>query len=247
MKIIVTKNYEAMSRQVANILSAQVILHPKSVLGLATGSTPIGVYKQLIHWYNKGDIDFSNVTTINLDEYCNLSPTHPQSYRYFMNDNLFNHININMDKTFVPNGMADDFVKEARNYDSLIEQNGGVDMQLLGIGHNGHIGFNEPNEAFEQTTHLVTLAPETIQANQRFFENAQDIPRKAITMGIKAIMQSKKIILAVSGKEKAEILYQSLYGPITPCIPASILQLHAGLIVVADEAALSVINRRQSL
>lgn len=247
MKIITTKNYEQMSRQVANILSAQVILHPKSVLGLATGSTPVGVYKQLIHWYNKGDIDFSNVTTINLDEYCNLSPTHPQSYRYFMNDNFFNHINIDKSKTFVPNGMADDFVREAQNYDALIQQNGGIDMQLLGMGHNGHIGFNEPNEAFENTTHVVNLAPTTIQANQRFFENIDDVPKQAITMGIKAIMQAKKIILAVSGEEKADILYQSLYGPITPCIPASILQLHAGLTVVADEAAMRVINRRNSL
>ncbi len=239
MKIIQAQDYAAMSRKAANIISAQVILYPKSVLGLATGSTPLGVYRQLIEWYEKDDIDFSRVHTVNLDEYCGLAPTHEQSYRYFMNTNLFNHINISMDNTFLPDGLAKDSEAECRRYDELIEELGGIDLQLLGIGHNGHIGFNEPDEAFDRTTHKVQLNPRTIEANARFFASAEEVPQYAYTMGIKEIMQAKKILLVASGADKADILLAAVSGPITPAVPASIIQLHPDVTIVADEAALS--------
>lgn len=239
MKIIQAQDYAAMSRKAANIISAQVILYPKSVLGLATGSTPLGVYRQLIEWYEKDDIDFSRVRTVNLDEYCGLAPTHEQSYRYFMNTNLFNHINISMDNTFLPDGLAKDSEAECRRYDELIEELGGIDLQLLGIGHNGHIGFNEPEEAFDRTTHKVQLNPRTIEANARFFASAEEVPQYAFTMGIKEIMQAKKILLVASGADKADILLAAVSGPITPAVPASIIQLHPDVTIVADEAALS--------
>lgn len=232
MNIIETKDYMELSRKVANIISAQVILKPTSVLGLATGSTPIGTYKQLIEWYKKGDIDFSNVKSVNLDEYCGLPITNEQSYRYFMNHNLFQHINIKEENTHVPNGLAVDMEAECIRYDRLITELGGIDIQLLGIGHNGHIGFNEPNVSFEQTTHIVDLDDSTIEANSRFFDSIDDVPRKAITMGIKSIMQSKKVILIANGPDKKEIVEKALYGPVNPDVPASILQFHPDLTVV---------------
>lgn len=232
MNIIETKDYMELSRKVANIVSAQVILKPTSVLGLATGSTPIGTYKQLIEWYNKGDIDFSKVNTVNLDEYCGLSTSNDQSYRYFMNHNLFNHININTENTHVPNGLASDMEAECKRYDKLITDLGGIDIQLLGIGLNGHIGFNEPDISFEKTTHIVDLDDSTIQANSRFFDSIDDVPKKAITMGIKSIMQSKKVILIANGPEKKDIVEKALYGPVNPDVPASILQFHPDLTVV---------------
>lgn len=232
MNIIETKDYVELSRKVANIISAQVILKPTSVLGLATGSTPIGTYKQLIEWYKKGDIDFSKVKSINLDEYCGLPTSNEQSYRYFMNHNLFQHINIKEENTHVPNGLAVDMEAECKRYDSLITELGGIDMQLLGIGHNGHIGFNEPNVSYEQTTHIVDLDDSTIEANSRFFDSINDVPRKAITMGIKSIMQSKKVILIANGPDKKEIVEKALYGPVNPDVPASILQFHPDLTVV---------------
>lgn len=231
MKIIEANDYKELSRKVANIISAQVILKPNSVLGLATGSTPIGTYKQLIEWYEKGDIDFSKVTSVNLDEYCGLATSNDQSYRYFMNHNLFNHININMKNTNVPNGLAADAEAECKRYDQLIEDLGGIDLQLLGIGHNGHIGFNEPDIAFEKGTHVVELDETTIKANARFFESIDDVPKKAITMGIKSIMHAKKIILVANGADKKDIVNKAIYGPVTPEVPASILQLHPDLIV----------------
>lgn len=239
MKIIKALDYQGMSRKAANIISAQIILYPTSVLGFATGSTPVGVYTQLAEWCNKGDLDFSQIRTVNLDEYCGLPGEHPQSYRYFMNKNLFSKINISMDNTFLPNGMAEDFKKECQRYDKTISDLGGVDLQLLGIGHNGHVGFNEPNESYDKMTHQVKLTDRTIEANARLFDNKEEVPKYAVTMGIKAIMQAKKVLLIVSGKDKASILAQALTGPITPSVPASILQLHPDLTVVADEAALS--------
>lgn len=236
MKIIKATTYQDMSRKAANIISAQVILHPHSVLGLATGSSPIGTYDQLVEWYHKGDLDFSEVTTINLDEYCGLGPENEQSYRYFMNHHLFDHVNIDKSRTHVLNGLAADPAAECARYDELIQSVGGIDLQLLGLGHDGHIGFNEPSVAFEKTTHCVTLDQRTIEANARFFASADEVPKQAITMGIKSIMQAKKILLIVSGKDKREILHQSLYGPVTPQIPASILQLHPNLTVVACDA-----------
>ena len=241
MIIYKAADYHDMSRKAANIISAQIIMKPDCVLGLATGSSPVGTYKQLIEWYEKGDLDFSKVTSINLDEYKGLSPDSDQSYRYFMNINLFDHININKSRTFVPNGLESDARKACNDYNNIIANSGGIDLQLLGLGHNGHIGFNEPGEAFEKETHCVNLTESTIEANKRFFASEADVPRQAYTMGIKNIMQAKKILVIVSGESKAAILKEVLYGPITPAVPASILQLHNDVTIVADEAALSLI------
>ncbi len=239
MIICRTKDYQDLSRKAANIIRAQVILKPDCVLGLATGSSPVGTYQNLVKWYQKGDLDFSNVSSINLDEYRGLRPDNDQSYRYFMDTNLFNHINIDKSKTFVPNGLEEDSQKACDDYDQIIETMGGVDLQLLGLGHNGHIGFNEPSEAFPSGTHCVDLAPSTIEANKRFFASEADVPRQAYTMGIRSIMLAKKIVMVVSGEDKAEILKNVVNGPITPQVPASVLQLHRDVVIVADEAALS--------
>lgn len=234
MRVIKVGGYDQMSRTAANIIAAQIIMKPDSVLGLATGSSPIGTYKRLIEMNKSGDLDFSGITTVNLDEYCGLSGSHDQSYRYFMNTNLFDHINIKKENTHVPDGVAEDYDEECRRYDKLIEELGGIDLQLLGIGHNGHIGFNEPDEVFEKYTHVVDLKQSTIDANSRFFAKKEDVPRQAITMGIKTIMSAKKILLIASGADKKEILERALYGPITPNVPASVLQLHPDLTVVCS-------------
>jgi glucosamine-6-phosphate deaminase len=234
MRIIKASNYNEMSRCAANIIAAQITLKPDSVLGLATGSTPIGTYKLLVESYQQGNLDFSKVKSVNLDEYCGLDGSHDQSYRYFMNTNLFNHVNIDMANTNVPNGIATDLEQECKRYDRLLEELGGVDLQLLGIGHNGHIGFNEPNEFFDKTTHVVDLKQSTIDANSRFFEKIGDVPRRAITMGIKSIMSARKILL-VAGADKKDIIERALFGPITPQVPASVLQFHNDLIVVVSE------------
>ena len=235
MKFITVDTYEKLSRQAANIISAQVILKPDSVLGLATGSSPLGTYKQLIEWYEKGDIDFSKVTSVNLDEYVGLDGTNDQSYRYFMNKNFFEHINIDLGNTFVPNGCAVDLAGEGKRYDGHIAELGGIDLQLLGIGLDGHIGFNEPDKYFVKSTHVVNLHESTIKANSRFFANIDEVPKRAITMGMVSIMQAKKILLIASGKEKRDILEKAFYGPITPEIPASILQLHPDITVIYSE------------
>lgn len=242
MKILETADYGSMSRVAANTISAQVILFPKSILGLATGSTPVGVYQQLIDWYRKGDIDFSNVTSFNLDEYCGLDPKHPQSYHRYMRENFFDHINIPEKNIHIPNGLAPDIAAECAEYDKLISSLGGIDLQLLGLGNTGHIGFNEPNESFDKMTHRVLLKEETITANSRFFGRPEDVPKEAVTMGIKSIMQAKKILLVVSGEGKADILEKALFGPVMPLVPASILQLHPDVTVVADRDALSQIK-----
>lgn len=239
MKIYKTKNYEEMSKKAAHIIASQVILNPDCVLGLATGSTPVGTYKNLIEWYNNGDLDFSQITSCNLDEYRGLSGEHDQSYRYFMNHNLFDHVNIRKECTYVPDGLEEDSDKAARDYDQIIADQGGIDLQLLGLGHNGHIGFNEPTDEFPKGTHVVDLTESTIQANKRFFASEADVPRQAYTMGIGTIMSAKKILVVVSGEDKAEILNKVINGPITPQVPASILQLHPDVTIVADEAALS--------
>lgn len=243
MKIYETKDYQEMSRQAANILSAQVILKPDCVLGLATGSTPIGTYDQLVDWYNKGDVDFSQVRTVNLDEYRGLTRDNDQSYYYFMHQHLFDRVNIKLENTNVPDGTQEDAAKECARYEALIESMGGVDIQLLGLGHNGHIGFNEPAADFAVTTHCVDLTESTIEANKRFFESADDVPRQAYTMGIGTIMKAKKILLVVNGEEKADIVAKAFFGPVTPEVPASILQLHRDVTIVADKAALSKIPR----
>lgn len=239
MRVYCAADYYHVSRVAANIISAQVIMKPDCVLGLATGSTPIGTYEQLIRWYEKGDLDFSQVHSINLDEYRGLSPENDQSYRYFMNKHLFDSINIDKKNTFVPNGMEEDREKACREYDEIIRAHGGIDMQILGLGHNGHIGFNEPGSAFGKETHCVKLTESTISANARFFASADDVPKEAYTMGIKSIMQAKKIVVIVSGESKKEIVKRAFTGPITPEVPASVLQLHNDVILVGDEAALS--------
>ena len=242
MKFYKAKDYKDMSRKAANIISAQVIMKPNCVLGLATGSTPIGTYDQLVEWYNKGDLDFSEVTTVNLDEYKGLPRTNDQSYYYFMHQHLFDRVNIDPERTNVPNGMEPDAEKECGRYEELIRSLGGVDLQLLGLGHNGHIGFNEPGEAFEKETHCVDLTESTIEANKRFFASADDVPKQAYTMGIKTIMQAKKILIVVNGENKADIVERAFFGPVTPEVPASILQLHNDVTLVGDEAALAKIG-----
>ncbi len=239
MKIIKAKDYKDMSRKAANIISAQIIMKPNCVLGLATGSTPIGTYEQLVEWYRKGDLDFSGVTTLNLDEYKGISKENEQSYYYFMRDKLFSKVNIDESRTFLPDGMEPDSEKACSDYNRIIASVGGIDLQLLGLGHNGHIGFNEPGMAFEAQTHCVDLTQSTMKANRRFFDSAEDMPHQAYTMGIKTIMQAKKILVVVSGEDKAEILRTAFFGPITPNVQASVLQLHNDVTVVADETALS--------
>ena len=242
MKIYKAKDYKDMSRKAANIISAQVIMKPNCVLGLATGSTPIGTYDQLVEWYNKGDLDFSEVTTVNLDEYKGLPRTNDQSYYYFMHQHLFDRVNIDPERTNVPNGMEPDAEKECGRYEELIRSLGGVDLQLLGLGHNGHIGFNEPGEAFEKETHCVDLTESTIEANKRFCASSDDVPKQAYTMGIKTIMQAKKILIVVNGENKADIVERAFFGPVTPEVPASILQLHNDVTLVGDEEALAKIE-----
>lgn len=242
MKVYRARDYEDMSRKAANIISAQIIMKPDCVLGLATGSTPIGAYKQLVEWYKKGDLDFSQVTTVNLDEYRGLTKDNDQSYYYFMHEHLFKKVNIDLSRTYLPDGMEADSKKACDDYNAIIHSLGGVDLQLLGLGHNGHIGFNEPGIAFEKETHLVNLTERTIKANMRFFLSEAHVPRQAYTMGIKTIMSAQRILVVVSGEEKADIVKEAFFGPITPSVPASILQLHGNVTIVADEAALSKCN-----
>ncbi len=242
MKIIKTENYDHMSRIAANYIAAQITLKPDSVLGLATGSSPIGIYKELIRRYQAKDLDFSNVTSINLDEYRGLSPENEQSYRYFMDTNLFSHINIQKNRTFIPNGLEPDPQKACADYDQILEDCGGIDLQLLGLGNNGHIGFNEPADYYEKGTHCVNLTQSTIDANSRFFDSMDQVPRQAYTMGIQSIMKARKILLIISGGKKAEIVKEAFFGPITPKVPASVLQLHNDVTIVADSDALSLLS-----
>ncbi|MCC8141539.1 MAG: glucosamine-6-phosphate deaminase [Lachnospiraceae bacterium] len=241
MRILKTRDYDHMSRQAANIISAQVILNPESVLGLATGSSPVGTYRQLIAWYKKGDLDFSKVKTVNLDEYVGLAPDDIQSYQHFMKINLFDQINIDPSNTHVPIGVNPDADAECARYDALIKSLGGIDLQLLGLGPNGHIGFNEPDTCFTKGTHQTALAEETLTANRRFFKPAENMPRFAYTMGVCDIMQARRVLMVVSGEAKAAIVREAFFGPVTPQVPASILQLHKSFTLVADEAALSKI------
>lgn len=240
MKIYVADDYKGMSRKAANIVSAHVILKPNSVLGLATGSTPVGMYRQLIDWYKKGDLDFSQVKTVNLDEYVGLAPTHDQSYRCFMQTNLFDHVNIDPASTNVPDGMAADPEAECLRYNQVIRDMGGIDIQVLGMGHNGHIGFNEPAPEFPKETHCVDLTESTINANSRLFDSVDEVPRQAYTMGIGTIMAAKQVLVVVSGEDKAQIVRDAFFGPVTPEVPASILQFHPNAVAIVDEAAFSL-------
>lgn len=238
MKIYQEADYAAMSRRAANLISAEIIRKPECILGLATGDTPLGTYQKLIEWNQKGDISFRSVRTFNLDEYLGLAPDDAQSYRHYMDKNLFGHVDIDPANTFLPDGLAADGDAECRRYDALLESLGYADLQLLGLGRNGHIGFNEPGECFIRQSHVVTLSQSTITANARFFADIDDVPRQALTMGMGCIMAARRVLLMVSGEDKAEALYQAVCGPITPYCPASILQLHGDVVIVGDRAAL---------
>ncbi len=240
MRVIKVKDYGQMSRAAANIISAQVILKPDCVLGLATGSSPIGTYQQLIEWYKKGDLDFSRVTTVNLDEYVGLKPDHDQSYHYFMHHNFFDSVNIDPGRINIPDGCAADMTAECVRYDGVLRSLG-VDLQLLGLGNNGHIGFNEPDKEFSKGTHVVKLTQSTLEANKRFFASIDEVPKTAISMGVYDIMQAQRVLMVASGKAKAEAVKAMLTGPITPDMPASILQFHRDFTLVADEDALSLL------
>ena len=237
MNIYKAKNYQDMSRKAANIISAQIIMKPNCVLGLATGSSPVGTYRQLIEWYEKGDLDFSQVTSINLDEYKGLSPENDQSYRYFMMKHLFDHVDIDQARTHVPEGSNPDAEAVCAAYEQAIEEAGGIDLQLLGLGPNGHIGFNEPEDTFPKATHCVDLTESTIQANSRLFDRVEDVPRQAYTMGIGTIMAARSVLVVVEGSHKAEIVKKAFFGPVTPEVPASILQFHPDATVIVDPAA----------
>ena len=242
MKIIRTKDYADMSRKAANIISAQVIMKPDCVLGLATGGTPVGTYEKLVERYNEGDLDFSEVTSVNLDEYRGLPKEHPESYWSFMHRNLFDCVNIDPAKTNLPDGTNPDAADACAKYNAIIHSVGGINLQLLGLGLNGHIGFNEPGEAFELETHCVDLTQETIEANKRFFDGNVDlVPKQAYTMGIRTIMQARKVLMVVNGAGKAEIVKKAFFGPVTPEVPASILQMHPDFTLVGDEDALSLL------
>lgn len=241
MKIIKTKNYEEMSKKAANIIGALVTLKPECILGLATGSSPIGTYDELVKKYEQGDLDFSKVTTVNLDEYKGLSKDKEQSYDYFMHEYLFDKVNINPDNTYLPDGMNLDSEAESARYEAQVKSLGTVDLQLLGMGHNGHIGFNEPGDIFMDETHCVDLKESTIEANKRFFDSADDVPRQAYSMGIGTILRSRKLLIVVSGEGKAKALRDSICGPVTPQVPGSILKFHPDVTIIADEEALSLV------
>ncbi|MCM3767277.1 glucosamine-6-phosphate deaminase [Neobacillus niacini] len=240
MKLIEVKDYAEMSQKAAAYIIEKVRQNPRMNLGLATGGTPIGTYQALIKDHQKNGTTYQNITTFNLDEYIGLSGSHPNSYRYFMNENLFSQIDIEKANTHIPHGDADDLAAECARYEQLISGHGGIDLQILGIGSNGHIGFNEPGTSFDSTTHIVDLASSTIEANARFFERIEDVPTKAITMGISSIMKSKEILLLVSGESKKQALDQLLNGEITEHFPASVLKKHPNVTIIADKIAVSV-------
>jgi glucosamine-6-phosphate deaminase len=243
MEVIVKNTYEEMSRLAAEMIAKVVRSKPNAVLGLATGSTPVGTYKELIKMNQKEGLDFSQVTTFNLDEYVGIAPTHDQSYRYFMNDNLFNHINIDKKKTHVPDGMAKDIPAFCKWYEDQILKAGGVDVQLLGIGGNGHIAFNEPGSSLGSRTRVKTLDDKTRQDNARFFKSINEVPKYAITMGIGTIMDARTLILLANKENKAEAIAKTVEGPITAMVPASVVQLHPKAVIITDKAAASKLTR----
>lgn len=237
MRVIVCNDYNEMSRRAAKLVASQMTLKPDSVLGLATGSTPIGLYENLVEMNKRGEIDFSDITTFNLDEYYPISPDNDQSYRYFMNEHLFNHVNIDKSRTYVPNGEASDPETECADYEKLIMQHGGIDLQILGIGQNGHIGFNEPDNNLNTVTHLTELTQSTIDANSRFFARREDVPTRALTMGISSILKSRKIILLASGRTKYRVVSELLNEGINTNIPATMLKVHPDVVLICDKEA----------
>lgn len=245
MRIYVAGDYKGMSKHAAQIVASQVILKPDSVLGLATGGTPVGMYEELVKMHQKGNVDFSHVTTFNLDEYYPLAKENENSYHYYMMDNLFSHINVPEEKMHIPNGSADDINEECVRYEKALEEAGGVDLQVLGIGANGHIGFNEPNVCFESGTHLVELDENTIENNARFFDSIEEVPTKAISMGIGTIMSAGKILLLANGASKAKVIKDMITGQISPALPASILQLHRDVTVIVDQEAAAELQKHR--
>ena len=239
MRIFCGKDYADMSRKAANLVSAQLLLKPDSVLGFASGSTPLGMYEELVARCRLGDLDFSGASAVSADEYRGLPPENRQSYRYYMDAHLYDHVNIRKERTFLPDGMAEDSAAACADYEALIRRLGGVDLQVLGVGHNGHIGFNEPGPSFPDETHLVNLAASTVAANRRFFDREEDVPRQALTIGVGTILRARRVLLMVSGSEKADVIKRAFAGPITPELPASALRLHRDVVLVGDEAALS--------
>ena len=237
MKLIIVENYEELSKRAAQIISDAINENPRLVLGLATGGTPLGTYRELIEMYKQGKVSFKQVRTFNLDEYLGLDPAHPSSYHHYMFTNLFNHIDMNPAQVRIPNGLAEDLAKECVEYEQAIAAAGGIDLQLLGLGVNGHIGFNEPHTPFGSVTQVVDLAQETIEANARFFERKEDVPRQAISMGIKSIMQARRILLMANGSSKAWAVQRLVQGPVTEEVPASVLQLHPDVTVLVDREA----------
>jgi glucosamine-6-phosphate deaminase len=240
MKLIEVKDYNEMSQKAAQTIIDKIRQNPSMNLGLATGGTPVGTYQSLIKDHQQYGTSYQNITTFNLDEYIGLTGDNPNSYRYFMNDKLFDHIDIDKNNTHIPNGNVNDMAAECTRYENLIADHGGIDLQILGIGGNGHIGFNEPGTSFDSTTHIVQLAASTIEANARFFERIEDVPTQAITMGIASIMRSKEILLLISGENKRAALDQLLNGDITEQFPASVLKNHPNVTIIADKAALFV-------
>ena len=243
MRIYITKDYQDMSRKAANIISAQIILKPDCVLGLATGSTPVGIYSQLVEWYEKGDLNFSEVVTVNLDEYKGLGAESEQSYVYYMRKNLFDRVNLKSENVHLPDGRIANSEEACRSYNEMLAKIGPQDLQLLGLGRNGHIGFNEPGRFFSKDVHCVELAQSTVEANQRFFEAGKSVPTHAYTMGIRSILRAKKILLVASGEDKAQAVHDVFFGEVTPEVPGSILQLHDDVILVCDEGAFSKCTR----
>lgn len=241
MQLFIEETYEDMSRRAADMIAAQLIVDPTSTLGLATGSTPIGLYSCLVEDFEADRISFEGATTFNLDEYRGLAGDHEQSYRYFMQQHLFDHVDVCPEATHVPDGADSDAKAACASYEDAIAEAGGIDLQLLGLGHNGHIGFNEPADQFPVRTHLVQLAQSTIDANSRLFDSADDVPREAYTMGIGTIMRARAILVVASGIDKAQIVHDAIFGPVTPQVPASILQLHPNVTVVVDAEAGSLL------
>lgn len=239
MRVIVARDYKEMSEKAAYLVASQIILKPSSVLGLATGGTPLGFYKELVKIYKEGKFSFKDVKTFNLDEYYGLDKGNPQSYHYYMMENFFKHIDIDLNNINIPDGAAQDIELECKAYERKIKNAGGIDIQILGIGTNGHIGFNEPDIKFEAITHLVKLDEETIASNSRFFSSIKEVPSRAISMGIKTIMHGRKIVLLASGVEKSRVIERAVNGAITPDLPASILQLHPDVTFVLDKEAAS--------
>jgi glucosamine-6-phosphate deaminase len=244
VKLVIVKDYNDMSKQAAKLIAEEVTRNPKTVLGLATGGTPVGMYRELVSLHQQDGVDFSQAQSFNLDEYVGLPSLHPQSYRTYMNENLFAHINLPAEKTHVPQGDAEDLEAECKRYEQAIAQAGGIDIQVLGIGNNGHIGFNEPGSTKDTTTRVVALTQSTMEANARYFDSIQEVPTQAVSMGIQTILGAKKIILLASGEAKAQAVSQMLEGELTADVPASLLQLHPDVTVIVDEEAASALSAK---